>query len=253
MCPNYCASLPRSCDLFQLFASIDFVTRPRSGTLIIPIPDKTDNASFGHIAGAAPLAHLLESMLEASHRFESVVVAAAERHAVDAQSVLAARRLTTVELVTVGGLGTRRECLNAGLVASTDTEDAVIHDVSRPLASWTVRNRVLDALAEGHDFVVPTLVVVDSVKAVDHLGAVNRTVDRSLLRLSQFPRGMKSRALRRALSTSRQNSFDELENAVAYGHPITTVDGDPDGFEVRTTRDAGLAEAIVSCRLAGKR
>ncbi|SNS57318.1 IspD/TarI family cytidylyltransferase [Rhodococcoides kyotonense] len=227
----------------------------RGGTLLIPLDGQLNESTFTHFAGAAPLGHCLRSMLEGSHTFDAVLVAAAEAHTVDARSVIAAEGLKNVRLVTAEGSGTRADCLRAGMQASSSNSSfTLVHDVSRPLASWTVRDRICDSLAAGSEFVIPTLVMVDSVKSVDQRGTVVRTVDRTRLRSSQFPRGIDSRTLTNALSEHDDTTeFDELAYALDKGLPITTVDGDPDGFEMRGPRDRAFAEAIVSCRLAGRR
>lgn len=206
------------------------------------------------LADAEPLIHCLRAMLEPSRRFEAVIVAVAEAHWADVRSVLAGQELAEVRLVVAKEPGSRAACLRAALTALPATSaSVVVHDLARPLVSDAVRNRVIDALAAGSTVVVPTLTMVDSVKRVDARGTVVSTYDRTLLRSVQFPRGFRSADLAAALRRAPSGAvFDELAEPLGRGATVITVVGDPDGFELRD-RDLSLAEAILACRLAGRR
>lgn len=97
---------------------------------------------------------------------------------------------------------------------------------------------------------MPALPLTDSVKAVDARGSVTGTLDRSALRAVQYPRGFRTDQLTRLLAERTSDEFDELEEAIRAGLPITTVDGDPDAFLVDLPSDTTFVEAIIACRRA---
>ncbi|GGG18062.1 hypothetical protein GCM10007304_35150 [Rhodococcoides trifolii] len=202
------------------------------GSLLIPVPS---GSPFGLVSGRPPLAHCLEAM---ARGFATVVVPVARTQAAEARACAP----DGVEVVEVDGPATRVDCLRAGLKSIADADHVVVHELLRPLTPRAVLDRVLTALAADNELVVPTLVVVDSVKSVDDNGSVVATVDRSTLRSIQFPRGMTTSVLRRAVDAGT----DEVVHALTTGIAITMVDGDPHGLEIRAPRDTALAEAILA-------
>jgi 2-C-methyl-D-erythritol 4-phosphate cytidylyltransferase len=203
----------------------------QNGSLLIPVPN---GSPFGLLAGRTPLARCLDAMADG---FAAVVVPAARSLAAEARACVP----DGVMVVEVDGSATRTDCLRAALDHLPASKHVVVHDLERSLTPRSVLDRVADALP-GSDLVLPTLVVVDSVKSVDDDGSVVSTVDRSTLRSSQFPRGMTVALLRRAVEAGE----DEVIHALRAGVSITMVDGDPHGFEIRAPHDRALAEAIAS-------
>jgi 2-C-methyl-D-erythritol 4-phosphate cytidylyltransferase len=98
---------------------------------------------------------------------------------------------------------------------------------------------------------MPALAVTDSVKAVDESGSVTGTLDRSMLRAVQYPRGFTADQLSQLLAGRTSDEFDELDESLCTGTPITIVDGDSDAFAVELPRDAAFVEAIIACRPSG--
>jgi 2-C-methyl-D-erythritol 4-phosphate cytidylyltransferase len=47
------------------------------------------------------------------------------------------------------------------------------------------------------------------------------------------------------------DEFDELEETVRAGVPITVVDGEADAFVADLPRDTAFVEAIIACRPTG--
>ena len=137
----------------------------------------------------------------------------------------------------------------AGLQYLTDrTRHVLIHDIRRPLAPARLRDRVIAALRAGSPVVMPVLAVTDSVKAVDGQGSVTDTLDRSTLRAVQYPRGFIVDQLSRLLAGRTSDDFDELDESLRTGTPITLIDGDADAFVVELPRDTAFVEAIIACR-----
>jgi len=107
---------------------------------------------------------------------------------------------------------------------------------------------VIAGMQAGGTIVMPQLAVTDSVKAVDIRGSVTATVDRSVLRAVQFPRGFTIDGLAGLLAQRTSDGFDEIAVAIGAGAPITFVDGDPDAFRSELPRDAEFIEAVIASR-----
>ena len=213
---------------------------------ILPLPTTfADNAAavFGTLAGEAALARVVRTMRGAA------VVAVAEPLVGAVRESLAAHGLSAVGVVIAEDPASRAQCLAAGLHYFNDQPHHVlIHDIRRPLAPEGVRDRVIAGLQAGSPVVLPVLTLTDSVKAVDARGSVTDTLDRSTLRAVQYPRGFTADQLSELLAGRTPDEFDELDESLRTGTPITLVDGDSDAFAVELPRDAAFVEAILACR-----
>ena len=146
--------------------------------------------------------------------------------------------------------GSRAQCVAAGL-QYLNRPAAPRPDPRHPSsvgAGAHSRDRVIAALRAGSPVVMPVLAVTDSVKAVDARGSVTGTLDRSTLRAVQYPRGFTVEELSRLLAGRTSDDFDELDECLHAGTPITLVDGDADAFVVELPRDTAFVEAIIACR-----
>jgi 2-C-methyl-D-erythritol 4-phosphate cytidylyltransferase len=210
---------------------------------ILPLPAALADNAFVPLAGEASLVRVARAMLGAA------VVAAAAPLVDRVRETLAAQGLSTVDVAAVEDPGSRAQCLLAGLRHFHDApQHVLIHDIRRPLAPAILRDNVIAALRAGSPAVMPMLPVTDSVKAVDAKGLVTRTLDRSALRAVQHPRGFTVDGLSALLAGRASDDFDELDEALRTGTPITLVDGDADAFVVELPRDTAYVEAIIECR-----
>jgi len=221
---------------------------------LLPLPIAVaDNkaAAFAPVAGQAPLVRVVRAMLGAAAEPTSVIVATADALVDDVRETLAAHHLS-VGVAVATGSATRAQCLLAGLEylerEQFSPHHVLIHDIRRPLASTSLRDRVIAELRRGSTVVMPALPLTDSVKTVDAQGSVTGTLDRSTLQAVQYPRGFTPDQLARLLAGRASDEFDELKEALRAGVPITMVDGDPDAFLVDLPTDAAFVEAVIACR-----
>jgi 2-C-methyl-D-erythritol 4-phosphate cytidylyltransferase len=204
---------------------------------------ESSGAVFAPLAGEAPLARVARTM------FGAAVVAVAEPLADAVRETVAAQGLSAIGVAVAENPGSRAQCLAAGLQYLNDApRHVLIHDIRRPLAPAPLRDRVIAALRAGSPVVMPVLSVTDSVKAVDARGSVTGTLDRSILRAVQYPRGFTVEELSRLLAGRMSDEFDELDESLRTGTPISLVDGDADAFVVELPRDTAVVEAIIACR-----
>ena len=208
---------------------------------ILPLPAALADNAFVPLVGEAPLVLVARTMLGAA------TVAAAAPLADRVRETLAAQGVSAVDVTAVDEPGSWAQCLAAGLRHLPASRHVLIHDIRRPLAPISLRDRVIAALQEGSAVVMPMLAVTDSVKAVDAQGSVTGTLDRSMLRTVQYPRGFTVDELSGLLANTADD-FDELDEALRTGTPITFVDGDADAFVVELPRDTDYVEAIIASR-----
>jgi 2-C-methyl-D-erythritol 4-phosphate cytidylyltransferase len=127
-------------------------------------------------------------------------------------------------------------------------EDAVavlVHDAARPLLEEAVVERVLAALAERVDGVVPALRLADTVKRVR--GAeVEETLPRGELVAAQTPQAFPADVLRRAMTAASPDAPDCASVVEAAGGRVRVVEGDPRLLKVTTPADLELVESWLT-------
>ncbi len=227
---------------------------------IVPLPRTVDPASlFPQAGGRAPLASVIGS-LRGVVADDGIVVATVPALAADVRESLRGGDANAVAVVVAREGGLRQHVLAAGLqhlgLDRSSSVPVLVGDHRHPLSTSVVAGRVIAALRGGHDgghdVVVPTLPMTDTVKTVGETGAVLGTVDRSALCTVQYPRGYPAAVLWELMS---HNAFrldsvnaDEFAAALRAGLRIGTVDGDPNALSIELPGDARLLDAIIACR-----
>ncbi len=149
------------------------------------------------------------------------------------------------------GCGKVRACVTGGetraesvrLALAEVPEDAVVvlvHDAARPFLPEDVLARVLTALGEGWDGVVPALEVPDTVKRVEGERVVE-TLDRGGLVAVQTPQAFLAPVLRRAVELGEGTDCASLVER--SGGRVTWVPGDRRLLKVTTRADLELVES----------
>jgi len=161
--------------------------------------------------------------------------------------------------VVVGG-PSRQASVAAALAAVPDDVDVVlVHDAARPFAPPALIERVVAAVAAGHEAVVPGLAVTDTIKRVGPPDGgidgwpVLGTVDRGTLRAVQTPQGFTRELLARAHAAAADDAADESLAASddaglveRLGLPVWVVPGDDDAAKITTRRDLAIAELTLA-------
>jgi 2-C-methyl-D-erythritol 4-phosphate cytidylyltransferase len=209
---------------------------------LLPLPPTLADNAFASLTGETALVRVARRMLGAA------IIAVAAPLADRVREILAAQGLSAISVAAVEEPSSRAQCVAAGLQRFDGPRHVLIHDIRRPLVPESVRDRVIAALRAGSRVVMPVLAVTDSVKAVDANGSVADTLDRSMLRTVQYPRGFTIDELSRLLDGRTTDDFDELGEALRTGTPITLVDGDADAFVIELPRDTDYVEAIIASR-----
>lgn len=201
------------------------------------------------LAGLPILVHAVRALASA-RSIDLVVVAAPEDGVDEARSMLAGID-TEAEIVIVAGGETRQGSVARALLAlPSDVDVVLVHDAARPLVPPDVVDRVASAVRGGHEAVIPTLGVVDTIKEVDS-GLVIGTLDRSRLHAVQTPQGFSRAILQRAHAASEGNdATDDAGLVERMGVPVHVVAGDEEAFKITRPLDLVLAEAILVRRRA---
>ena len=198
------------------------------------------------LAGEPLIVHVVRTL--AAVGVGSIVVAAPPTMVADLGRLL---RPVTGDLpfAVVAGGASRRESVAACLGELLDDTDALlVHDAARPLVPGSVVRRVLDALRDGADAVVPVVPVVDTVKEV-LAERVVRTLDRLSLRAVQTPQGFRRDVLVRGHAAwSGAEPTDDAAMVEALGVPVRVVEGAPESFKITRQLDLALAEAVLTAR-----
>jgi len=214
---------------------------------ILPVPvgfAERRDAVFTSVAGMSPLARVVGAL---EKRCDVVVAAAAPLF--DAvREVLAGEQYSTVSVVVAEPPGERVQCLAAGLRGLAGGAGVVVHDIAWPLVGAATVDRIVATLRSGAVAVMPAGPVTDSVKVVSAEGVLAGTLDRSQLRTVQFPRGFDADVLAGLVNRSGSGSFDELEEVLSAGTPLTLIEGDDEALGVELPRDAHYLAALIDGR-----
>ena len=213
---------------------------------IVPLPATfADNAgaAFAPLAGEAPLARVARTMLGAA------VVAVAEPLADAVRETLAAQGLSAVGVAVAENPGSRAQCLAAGL-QYLNRPAAPRPDSRHPSAVGAGSlARPGDRRAAGRQPRRDAGAGGDRQRESRRRG---RLGDRHTRPLDASGRAVPARVHRRELSRllagRTSDDFDELDESLRAGTPITLVDGDADAFVVELPRDTAFVEAIIACR-----
>lgn len=143
-------------------------------------------------------------------------------------------------VITVPGGETRSASVRNGLEAVPDDAEVVlVHDAARPLTPGDVFVRVIAAVRNGAEAVVPVLDVTDSLRH-----RADGAVDRTDFAAVQTPQGFPADRLRVA-HASGADATDDATLVEITGGAVTMVDGDPAAMKLTTSRDLRIAELFL--------
>ena len=196
--------------------------------------------AFAPLAGRPLLAESMER-LDASEWIDGIVVAVPSGW--EEPAILLAEELGAAKVAqAVAGGPARAESVRLGLAEVPDDVAAVlVHDAARPLVSHDVVERVVTALGEGWDGVVPAVPVADTIKRLDGR-VVLETLPRAELVAAQTPQGFRAEVLRAALEGDIAAASDCASLVEARGGRVVVVEGDPALVKVTTDADRRLME-----------
>ena len=149
-------------------------------------------------------------------------------------------------LITTGG-SERSQSVRYGLERLSDVAPqwVLIHDAARPFVPHTVLDRLIAALDEGAEAVIPTLPPADSLKKVSG-GVVTERVPRDGIERVQTPQAFSWPViLRLHQANSDPRITDDAALAEDAGIPVLAVEGDPVLAKITNSADLAIAERIA--------
>lgn len=200
---------------------------------------------FVRLGGQQLLARAIAAMAS-SGSLDRIVVAvpAGFEESVDMPSV-------PVPVTIMAGGVLRQDSVRLMLAAlPSETTHVLVHDAARCLVPPEVVTRVVGALRDGAEAVIPVLPVVDTVARVDSAGDFVGNEPRGELRLVQTPQGFRRDVLQHAHDAAdpRWEATDDASMVAAAGGRVHTVAGDPAAMKITTAQDLVLAEALLTPR-----
>lgn len=151
----------------------------------------------------------------------------------------------TVDAVVAGGT-TRSESVRRGLArVSEEATIVLVHDGARPLADEALFQRVVEAVRDGADAVVPAVGLSDTIRDIE-----TGTVDRSRLVAVQTPQGFVASSLRAAHGQPR-DATDDASLVEAIGGRVELVHGDRANLKITEPVDLVVAQALLSAAGSG--
>jgi 2-C-methyl-D-erythritol 4-phosphate cytidylyltransferase len=204
----------------------------------------TELKQFRWIAGKPMLLHSLQAF-QARADVATVVCVLPRSHIGDPPPWILQSDVGRL-LVSVGG-ATRGESVMNGLEdLPEDVRYVLVHDAARPLVSDEMIDRVIAQVRLGTG-AVAALPVVDTLKEVDGVGRVVKTVDRAKLWRAQTPQGFPRDMLVRAYLDAHREGITATDDAglcERLGLPVVVVRGSERALKVTTESDFARAEAV---------
>lgn len=175
------------------------------------------------------------------HAMERALTVSTGVVVVTAPDQVSAIALTVPDGVTVvAGGATRADSVRAGLAVVPDDADCVlVHDAARPLATRALFDRVIAAVADGAEAVVPAVAVTDTIR--HRSGGV---IDRTDLVAVQTPQGFPASTLR-AAHRDGVDATDDAGLVERAGGRVRVIDGESTNLKITRPVDLVVAEALL--------
>ncbi len=206
---------------------------------------------FLQLGGIPLFLHSLQ-VLQQSSVIEEIVLVLPEsdrEHCI--QEILPAYQLTKISQVVCGG-ARRQDSVRNGLTAVSSGIDLVlVHDAVRPFLTLSMIELCVET-GKNHGAAVVAVPMRDTVKKVLDNGAIESTVDRSVLWLAQTPQVFRFELLEKAHRLAEMDEFDATDDASLIeqlGEPVMIVQGSDDNIKITKPEDLIVGEALVAHRI----
>ncbi|MSQ40497.1 MAG: 2-C-methyl-D-erythritol 4-phosphate cytidylyltransferase [Dehalococcoidia bacterium] len=198
---------------------------------------------FTPLLGKPLLFHSLH-VLQTSPLVHAIVLVLSDDHLAQGHALLDQYGWGKVRTVCVGG-DRRQDSVRIGLEHLLPVEWVVVHDGARPCLNEDLLWQGLEASRET-GAAVPVVVPKDTVKEVDDLGFVTRTLPRERLGLAQTPQVFRSELLLAAHRAVTATVTDDAAMVAMLGHRMKAFPGSYANIKVTTPEDMALAEALLA-------
>jgi len=198
--------------------------------------------------GSVPILVATLRALAGARSLAGIVVAVPSPHVEATRRLLARRRVPKILDVVAGGVDRQESVWRALLRTPEDARSIVVHDAVRPFVTAALVERVLAAARGGAATCgVP---VRETVKRVRE-GAIEATVERQGLWLTQTPQAFSRALLWEAHEKARRDGFSGTDDAVLVerlGTAVAMVPGLAQNLKITTPEDLRTARAWARSR-----
>lgn len=239
--------------MFPFLKKVREARRPRCAALVAAAGSSSRmggvNKLLEPLDGTPVLARTLTA-LQQSEQVDEIIVATREEDLVEISRLCHTYGITKCTKVVRGGVSRAHSVLLAALEASPEMELLAVQDGARPLVTPELIGRVITAAARC-GAAAPAVPVKDTVKAVREDGAVERTLDRDVLRAVQTPQVFEADLLKAALQAALEGNVpvtDDCSAVERLGKVVFLVEGDEENLKITVPADLILAEALLQAR-----
>lgn len=239
--------------MFSFFKKFKKKSRPRCAALVVAAGSSSRmggiNKLFQPLEGMPVLARTLTA-LQNAQLVDEIIIATREEDLVEISKLCHTYGISKCTKVIRGGESRVHSALFAAMEASPDTELLAVHDGARPLVTPELIDRVITAAARC-SAAAPAVPVKDTIKTVKDDGAIDTTLDRSVLRAVQTPQVFSADLLKAALQSAVDHDLpitDDCSAVERLGKVVFLVDGEEENIKITTPIDLILAEALLRAR-----
>ena len=203
---------------------------------------------FAVVGGKPLLAHTL-SAFDGCRGVDRVVLVLSPENMERGRELVAEAGFSKVAAVCQGG-ERRQDSVRNGLEALASCQWVVVHDGARPLVTAGLIERGLEAAKET-GAAIAALPIRDTVKEVESLGLIGRTLSRGQLWAAQTPQVFRYDILREAHQRAEGEATDDAALVEKLGYQVKVFEGSPRNIKVTTAADLALVEALLAQGRAG--
>ena len=237
--------------MFSFLKKMRESSRPRCAALVAAAGSSSRmggiNKLLEPLDGIPVLIRTLTSLQNAA-LVDEIVIAAREEDLVEISRLCHTYGIGKCTKVVRGGENRVQSVLLASMETTADL--LAVQDGARPLVTPECINQVI-AAAIRCGAAAPAVPLKDTVKVVRDGGAVEQTLDRSVLRAVQTPQVFESSLLKAALQDVLEKNVlitDDCSAVERLGKVVFLVEGDEENLKITTPVDLILAEAILQAR-----
>lgn len=156
--------------------------------------------------------------------------------------------LSKVKEVVVGGVE-RQDSVYNGMLTKTcqAAEIILVHDAVRPFVSKELIEKIIEETEES-GATIPAYKPADTIKEIDNLRLVKKTLNRDKLVSVQTPQGFWQDLLTKAFEAIRNSGFNATDSASMVefiGYKVSIVEGEKKNFKITTPFDLEFAEFLT--------
>ncbi len=209
------------------------------------------NKVFTYLAGKPILIHALEPF-EGLDEIDGIWIATRKEMFIETERYIREFKISKVKGLIEGGIERQDSVYNALRAVPNSVDIVLIHDAARPLLSYSLIKRVLEALKGDVEGVVPGVSLADTIKWISKKDIIGGTLNRDILRAIQTPQAFWKDKLLIAYERAYMEGFygtDDASLIERYGGSVRIVEGEDKNIKITTPNDLRKAENLIKEQL----